>query len=73
MTESLNLQPLNNILAYGLRNPWNFIQVENLLIVPDVGEKSNEELNVINLEDFELSGNKPYLFGWPLYEGSYIK
>ena len=72
LTESLNLQPLNNILAYGLRNPWNFIQVENLLIVPDVGEKSNEELNVIKLEDFELLGNKPYLFGWPLYEGSIL-
>jgi membrane protein CcdC involved in cytochrome C biogenesis len=72
LTESLNLEPINNILAYGLRNPWNFIQVENLLIVPDVGEKSNEELNIINLEDFELSGNKPYLFGWPLYEGSLL-
>ena len=72
LTESRDQQSLDNILAYGLRNPWNFIQVENLLISPDVGEKSNEELNVINLEDFELSGNKPYLFGWPLYEGSIL-
>ena len=72
LTESPNQQSLDNILAYGLRNPWNFIQVENLLITPDVGEKSNEELNVINLENFESAGNKPYFFGWPLYEGSIL-
>lgn len=71
-TENESQKPLTNIIAYGLRNPWNFIQVENLLIVPDVGEKSNEELNIVNLENFEASDRKPYLFGWPLYEGSIL-
>ena len=71
-TENENQKPLTNIIAYGLRNPWNFLQVENLLIVPDVGEKSNEELNIVNLENFESSDRKPFLFGWPLYEGSIL-
>ena len=72
LTENINQKPLNNIIAYGLRNPWNFLQVENLLIIPDVGEKSNEELNIVDLENFESSGRKPYLFGWPLFEGSIL-
>ena len=72
LTENINQKPLNNIIAYGLRNPWNFLQVENLLIIPDVGEKSNEELNIVDLENFEPSGRKPYLFGWPLFEGSIL-
>ena len=69
LSESENENILNNILAYGLRNPWKFTQIDNLLIIPDVGGKINEELNVVNLNDFQ-DKREPYLFGWPLFEGS---
>ena len=36
--------------------------------MPDVGNKSNEELNIINLEDSDI--NTQNLFGWPVFEGS---
>jgi len=68
ISNSKNDKILENIIAYGLRNPWNFIEYSNLLIVPDVGNKSNEELNIINLEDSDI--NSQNLFGWPVFEGS---
>ena len=64
-----NRTPLTNFIAYGLRNPWNFKEHKNLLIVPDVGEKSNEELNIVDLNDIKNS-TSPVLFGWPIFEGS---
>lgn len=69
LSESENENILNNILAYGLRNPWKFTQIDDLLIIPDVGGKINEELNVVNLNDLQ-DKREPYLFGWPLFEGS---
>ena len=69
LSESENENILNNILAYGLRNPWKFTQIDDLLIIPDVGGKINEELDVVNLNDLQ-DKREPYLFGWPLFEGS---
>ena len=72
ISESKYKSPLSNIVAYGLRNPWNFIQKNNLLIIPDVGEKSMEELNVVNLNNISKNEFKPLLFGWPVYEGTIL-
>lgn len=72
ISESEYKQPLGNIVAYGLRNPWNFIQKNNLLIIPDVGEKSMEELNLVNLNNISRNSFKPLLFGWPVYEGTIL-
>ena len=58
----------NNILAYGLRNPWKISEYKNFLFLPDVGMINQEELNVINLNDFNNQNNKPFLFGWPFFE-----
>lgn len=59
-----------DILAYGLRNPWKTYEYKNFLFVPDIGNNTEEELNVINLDDFKKNDNQPYLFGWPYFEGS---
>ncbi len=59
-----------DILAFGLRNPWKTYEYKNLLFVPDIGNHSEEELNIIDLNDFEKNNNKPFLFGWPYFEAS---
>ena len=58
-----------DILGFGLRNPWQTYEYGNLLFVPDIGHTVQEELNIINLDDFAKQNYKPYLFGWPYYEG----
>ena len=58
----------NNILAYGLRNPWKISEYKNFLFIPDVGMVNQEELNLVDLNDFNNKSNKPFLFGWPYYE-----
>ena len=65
ISESENNELRQDFVAYGLRNPWNFIEYQNYLIIPDVGEKSNEELNIINLNDLQNS-LKPALF--PIFD-----
>lgn len=59
-----------DILAYGMRNPWKTYEYNGLLFVPDVGNSLEEELNLINLDEFYLNNNKPFLFGWPYFEGT---
>jgi len=61
--------PRKDILAYGLRNPWKTYVYDNYLFVQDVGKANEEELNVVDLNEFKAT-SKPYLFGWPHYEGS---
>ena len=61
-----------DILGYGLRNPWKTIEYKNLLFIPDIGNQTQEELNIVNLDDFKKANYKPFLFGWPYYEGSLI-
>ena len=57
--------PLNNIVAFGLRNPWKTSIYKNFLFVPDIGFNTTEEVNVVDLD--QSSG--PSFFGWPIYEG----
>ena len=54
---------LNNIVAMGLRNSWQFFEYKNYLIIADVGLSINEELNISKVSDKTLN------FGWPVYEG----
>jgi len=61
--------PRQDILAYGLRNPWKTYEYKNYLFIPDVGKAREEELNIVNLDDFKES-SKPFLFGWPHFEGT---
>ncbi len=65
-----NLKPVrNDILAYGLRNPWKIVEYKNYLFISDVGHGTEEELNVLDLREFKT--NKiPYLLGWPHFEAS---
>jgi hypothetical protein len=64
-----NVPPRKDILAFGLRNPWNHTVYKNYLFVPDVGWDFQEELNVVNLDEFNDT-KKPYLFGWPYFEAT---
>jgi hypothetical protein len=62
-----NIQKSNdNILAIGLRNPWQFFEKGEYFIIPDVGFSINEELNITKLDSF------PVNFGWPVYEGDLL-
>ena len=61
--------PLKNMIAYGLRNPWKTYVYKNYLFVQDVGLTNEEELNVLNLEELILT-QKPFLLGWPHFEGT---
>lgn len=64
-----NYEVRKDILAFGLRNPWKTIEYKNYLFVPDIGKANEEELNIVDLNNFTLS-KKPYLFGWPHFEGT---
>lgn len=66
---SNKIEPLKNIIAYGLRNPWKTYEYENYLFIPDVGLGLEEELNVLNLEELKKTRN-PFLLGWPHYEAT---
>lgn len=59
----------NDILAFGLRNPWKTTEYKNYLFVPDIGNAQQEELNIVDLNEFNQT-KKPYLFGWPHFEGT---
>lgn len=71
ISDSNNQIKLDNIVAYGLRNPWNFLEYENMLIVPDVGNKSTEELNILELNS-DKSIKNSFLLGWPIFEGKIL-
>ena len=58
------------IWAYGLRNPWRFSidQATGDLYLGDVGEFSNEEIDVLR-----AGGHGGANFGWDVYEGMECK
>ena len=61
--------PREDILAFGLRNPWKTVEYDNKLFVVDIGNYEQEELNIVDLRDFSKT-KKPFLFGWPFFEGN---
>ena len=56
----------NNILAIGLRNPWQFFETGSFFVVPDVGFSISEEINLVKMENFPIN------FGWPVFEGNLL-
>lgn len=58
-----------DIIGFGLRNPWKTSEYKNYLIIPDIGLTTQEELNIVDLNLF-FKTKKPYLFGWPHFEGT---
>ena len=57
-------KPLENLIATGLRNPWQFLEFKDYLIVFDTGFTQNEELNVTKYENITKT------FGWPVFEAT---
>ena len=57
----------DEVWAYGLRNPWRwaFDNVDNLIIIGDVGQDLYEEVNVA---DFSTAGLN---YGWDVLEGTH--
>ena len=68
LSVSNSISTRNDIIGYGLRNPWKTYEYNGYLFVPDIGFSTQEELNVVNLNEFSID-SKPFLFGWPHYEG----
>jgi glucose/arabinose dehydrogenase len=63
--DGLPVRALNEIWAFGLRNPWQFSfdPVTNALLVADVGQNDREEIN------FEPAGAGGRNDGWRIREG----
>ncbi|WGF92598.1 PQQ-dependent sugar dehydrogenase [Aequorivita marisscotiae] len=61
-----NPDALDEIWAYGLRNPWRFSFdfVANNLWIADVGQTSREEINRVNVTEAGIN------YGWRCYEGT---
>ncbi|MDO6597161.1 PQQ-dependent sugar dehydrogenase [Oceanihabitans sp. 2_MG-2023] len=61
-----NPSALDEIWAYGLRNPWRFSfdYSTNNLWIGDVGQNTTEEINRVS------TTTNGYNFGWRCYEGS---
>ncbi len=55
----------HDIIAYGLRNVWQFYEYQEYIFMTDVGKTEFEELNIINLDNLKTNVS----FGWPLFEG----
>ena len=62
--------PLDNLVAFGIRNPWQMMEYENKLVFTDIGSQFIEEINII---DYSKYSNEQGLvstsFGWPLLMG----
>jgi hypothetical protein len=69
LTLNSNTEPYKNLIAYGLRNPWKAYEYKNFLFAPDIGLITEEELNILNLDEISNT-QKPFLLGWPHYEGT---
>lgn len=56
--------PIQNLIATGLRNPWQFLEFKDYLIIFDTGFTQNEELNITKYE------TNSQIFGWPVFEAT---
>lgn len=71
LSYSSEQEPLEGIIGYGLRNPWQIHEYNDLLFIPDVGNAVLEELNVIDLKQYTLNESfQSISFGWPKFEGN---
>ena len=62
--------PMPEIIAYGLRNPWKFsIDLENRMFIGDCGEVKVESVYLLR----DLHPSMPYNLGWPVFEGTEIR
>jgi glucose/arabinose dehydrogenase len=61
----VGLPGLDEIFAYGLRNPWRFSFDGGRIIIADVGEDNQEEVNFLRIADARGAN-----FGWPAFEGN---
>lgn len=63
-----NASALDEIWAYGLRNPWKFSfdKQTNDLWIADVGQNEIEEINKVGLTDSGVN------YGWRCYEGDAV-
>src|SRR5690606_5173414 len=61
-----NPSALEEIWAYGLRNPWRFSfdRETNDMWIGDVGQGDNEEINLVASTDSGIN------YGWRCYEGN---
>jgi glucose/arabinose dehydrogenase len=61
-----NASAMDEIWAYGLRNPWrySFDRIDGLIYIADVGQNTWEEVNV---QSAELGGVN---YGWRIMEGN---
>lgn len=59
-----NSESLDNLIAIGLRNPWQFFEFKDYIIVFDTGFTQNEELNIVKFQDSTVN------FGWPIFEAT---
>jgi glucose/arabinose dehydrogenase len=57
----------DEIYAYGLRNPWRYSLTTTLMAIGDVGEDTQEEINILRIADA-----KGVNFGWPQWEGDFL-
>lgn len=61
---------INNIVAYGLRNPWQMTEYNNRLFITDVGSQFIEEINEIKYSEYKDQDEPEAVsFGWPLLMG----
>jgi hypothetical protein len=60
-------EPMPEIVAWGLRNPWrfSFVPSSGTVVIADVGGESREEIDVLPRRLFGRAN-----FGWPAFEGS---
>lgn len=61
-----NANALDEIWAYGLRNPWRFSfdSVNSNLWIADVGQNNIEEINLVSTSEAGVN------YGWRCYEGN---
>ena len=59
--------PEPEVIAYGLRNPWNIsIDSKNRMFIGDCGEATIESVYLLD----DLYPTTPYNLGWPVFEGT---
>ncbi len=70
INEHGQFESFDNIVAFGLRNPWQLMEYDEKLFVTDVGSQFIEELHFIDYKTRYGDGIlKSSSFGWPVLMG----